>query len=138
MREPGPAGAAVVVAGEVESQPCAATLHVLLKGAALRSLVRRIVEPYDKLIVLEICSVQVVPVRGDMPVEVIALCLISKEGHCLARKVQVIGFGLHRIEGEHVELWLRRLRPCRARKPDNKEKCRQSPHQECAAHRMEL
>ena len=50
MDEPGPFRILVVVAGDMEAEPAASVLHVLLKGGALCFTVGKVIEPDDDLV----------------------------------------------------------------------------------------
>jgi len=118
VEEPGPAGVAVVVGGDVKAEPAAAVGHVVLECGALLWCGGEIVEPEDELVVGEIGGVEVVPVGGGGELEAVALCGDGEEVKRLAGEVYVIVLDGLRVEGEDAR---NGLLLCRGRDGEQRE-----------------
>ena len=104
--EPGPVGALVVVSGDVETKPCTAVGHIVLKGFTLFGRVRKIVEPDDELDVFKLVGIHVVPVRRGSQREIAFLREVTIKAHRLQSEVDMVLFPFVSVEGDNVEWWV--------------------------------
>ena len=135
--EPGPMGVAVVVSGDVKTEPATAVGHVLLEGRALLLRIWKVVKPEYELIVGEIFGIEVVPVGSGCKLEMIALGGGGIELQRVMRKVDVIALNVFGVESQNAEGRLL-LRGRSEREECECNQCTEDASHLPAAHRMEL
>jgi len=92
-----------LVAGNVKPDPAAAVFHVLLEGRPLLRSLRKIVQPQDQPVRLEVSFVELCPVRSSVKHKIILCRQIPIEGEGVVGSVYVIRFDIRGVESEYLE-----------------------------------